>query len=181
MRACISLFSLAMLMGGCHEPTGDFGFRIDKVEARVGYQVVHARLQQRLSLSREATSAIEHGVPLELSVDLELRDARSLAMLADQQHRFVIRYLPLSRHYQLADLSGGDAETFPRLRHALAALATMELRLRTGPLAPGRYELRARTRLEQSSMPAPMRLPALLSAQWRHDSEWSTWPLVINA
>lgn len=181
MRACSSLLSLALLLGGCGEPSREFGFRIDAVDAQPGYQVVHARLEQRLLLSPEASEALEHGVPLEVAVELQLRDAHSLTLLATQQHRYVIRYLPLSRHYQLTDLSQGTAETFPRLRHALAALARLELPLGTGPLAPGQYELRARTRLEHSSMPAPMRLPALLSAQWRHDSEWSTWPIVIGA
>jgi hypothetical protein len=181
MRVCSSLLSLALLLGGCGERSQEYGFSIEAVEAQVGYQKIHARLEQQLVLSHEASNALEHGVPLELSVDLELRDAQSLTLLADDQHRFVIRYLPLSRHYQLADLSQGATETFPRLRHALAALASLELPLQTGPLAPGQYEIRIRTRLEHGSMPAPMRLPALLSAKWRHDSEWSTWPIVISA
>ena len=42
-------------------------------------------------------------------------------------------------------------------------------------------KLRTRLRLDESRLPAPMRLPTWFSAQWQHDSEWSTWPFEISA
>jgi hypothetical protein len=181
MRACASLLSLALVLTGCGKPSGDFGFSIEAVDLEIGYQRVSARLEQQLSLSPEAAQALEHGVPLTVAIDLELRDAATLTLLNDRQYLFVIRYLPLSRHYQLTTIAAGDIQTFPRLRHALAALASLELEFPTGALAPGSYEIRARTRLDKDRMPAPMRLPPLLSGQWQHRSEWSTWPFDISA
>jgi hypothetical protein len=32
-----------------------------------------------------------------------------------------------------------------------------------------------------SQTPAFSRLPTWFSAQWQHDSEWSTWPFEISA
>jgi hypothetical protein len=39
----------------------------------------------------------------------------------------------------------------------------------------------ARTRLDQQKMPPPMRLPMLFSAEWNHDSDWTTWPVKVPA
>ena len=35
--------------------------------------------------------------------------------------------------------------------------------------------------IDTRGLPAPMRLPALLSAGWQHQSEWSAWPFEITA
>jgi len=181
MRDWAGLLSLALLLGACAQPTGDHGFSIRSVDLRPGYQQVHVRLQQELAFSRDAIEAIEHGVPLTVTLEAELRDAHNLSLLADLQSHFVIQYLPLSEHYRLSGPEPGDVRNYPRLRHALAALGDVELDFRTGPLAPGHYELRTRLRLDNGRMPAPMRLPALLSVRWQHDSEWSTWPFDIEA
>ena len=180
MRAWLSLLSLCALLSGCGQPPGEHGFYLRSLDVRPGYQVVRARLQQDLKLSPEATEAIEHGVPLTLTIELELRDARDLTLLADDQHHFVIRYLPLSEHFQLTDQSRHETNNYPRLRHALAELSRLNLEFSTGPLAPGPYELRARAHLDNRHLPAPMRLPALLSSGWRHRSEWTTWPFDIG-
>ena len=157
MRAWLSLLSLCALLSGCGQPSGEHGFYLRSVDVRPGYQLVRARLQQDLKLSREATEAIEHGVPVTLTVELELRDARDLS-----------------------GRLGDETENYPRLRHALAALSGLDLEFSTGPLAPGPYELRARITLDNRYLPAPMRLPALLSEGWRHRSEWTTWPFDIG-
>lgn len=180
MRSCASVLSLFLALGGCTEPTGAYGFRIDAVQLRPGYQQIGAAFNQQLRLSGEAVQALQNGVPLTVRLDMELRDSDTLTRLADDSHRFEIRYLPLSQHYQLTGPVAERVRTFPRLRHVLAALSSVELTLGTGALAPGRYELRTRTSLENSRLPAPMRLPALFSKQWRHDTEWSTWPFEIS-
>ncbi len=181
MPLYVSLFSLVVLLCACVQTEGDYGFRIQAVLVSPGYQKIAARYRQDLRLSSDAVEALEHGVPLTMQLQLELRDANTLMLLADENLRFVIRYLPLIQHYELAGPGDGDIRTFVRLRHALKELANVELDFRTGPLAPGSYEFRARTRLENTRLPAPMRLPALFSDQWQHDSEWSTWPFDISA
>jgi hypothetical protein len=157
----------------------DYGFTIQDVVVTPGYQKLTAQYRQELSLSREAEQALEKGVALILIMDVELRDAGTLMKLAGNTDEYVIRYLPLSQHYQLAE-PGGAAQIFPRRRHVLNRLARLRLELQTGPLAPGRYEYRARFRLDNARLPSPMHLPALFSADWQHDSEWSTWPFTID-
>jgi len=87
--------------------------------------------------------------------------------------RFEIRYLPLSDHYQLIADGERPLGTFPRLRHALAALNEIVLPLPGDWNATGDWKARARCRLLERALPRPMRLPAWLSAGWRHDSGWA--------
>ena len=179
-RCFASLISSAMLLAACVQAEGDYGFRIQKVAVSTGYRALNARIDQQLSVSEAARSALEHGVPLTVQLEVELRDARSLTLLFDDSRRFEIRYLPMLEDYQLIDLHSGTHQAFPRLRHVLRALGDLDVELKTGPLGPGQYELRARSRIENARLPAPMRLPARFSPQWQHQSEWSTWPFEIG-
>jgi hypothetical protein len=183
MRACASLLSLCflVLLGGCARKESEFGFRARSIEVRPSYESVQTQLLQDVSLSQEAIKAIEHGVPLTLTLDLRLHDALNLSLLAAEQFQFEIRYLPLSDRYQLRRPGDGGGQSFMRLRHVTSALSRLDVRFDTGALAPGEYELRSRMFIDSRSLPAPMRLPALLTAGWRHQSEWSAWPFVISA
>jgi hypothetical protein len=177
----VSLLSLALLLTGCTKSSGDYGFQISNVSVSTGHQKIHARYSQNLKLSRDAIAALENGVPLTLSLDMELRDAFTLTLLADDSRHYGIRFLPLNQVYELSFPDGSETRNFPRLRHVMAEMANLNIDFRTGPLAPGSYEYRARIRLDNSSLPAPMHLPALFSSEWKHDSGWSTWPFEINA
>jgi len=181
MRSCASIASAVLLLAGCVQSSGDYGFRILDVQIRPAYQRLSTRYTQELTLSGEAVEALEHGVPLTVQLDMELRDSQTLTLLADQTRRFEIRYLPLTQTYRLSGLDDGSQQDFPRLRHALGDLSRLDLDFSTGPLAPGLYEFRVRTRIDERRLPAPMRLPARFSAQWQHDSEWTTWPFEISA
>ena len=111
-----------------------------------------------------------------------MRDAKTLTLLADQASRLEVRYLPLSKRFQLS--TPGEefpASNFPRLRHVLAELGELDLSMGTGPLAPGDYEFRLRVRLDRSSLPMPLQLPAALNRAWLHDSRWSQWPFKVSA
>ena len=136
-------------------------------------------LEQRLELSREARNALDHGVALTVVVELILRDAGSQTRVGSGLWSYEIRYLPLSQHYQVTALDSQSVMTFPRLRHALAELAQLELQLDTGALPAGDYELLARSSLDKNRMPPPMRLPAMFSGRWIHESAWTAWPMAI--
>jgi len=181
MRSCASLLSAILLLGACAQPAHDHGFSIRSVQVRPGYQRVTADFRQQLALSGAATEALENGVPLTLRLELELRESVRLTPLAEETHRYEIRYLPLNRRYQLTSFPEGRIRSFPRLRHVLGELSALNLDIRTRALAPGDYELRTRIRLDTTRLPAPMHLPVLFAPEWRHDSEWSTWQFAINA
>jgi len=136
--------------------------------------------RQKLALSEDARAALVHGVALTVELDFILRDASSQSRVAKFTRYYEISYLPLSERFQVADLSARTTRTYPRLRHALAWLSNVQLSFETGILPAGEYELLARSRLDTQRMPPPMRLPTLFSAQWKHDSAWTAWPMEIQ-
>ena len=179
-RLSASLISIALVLGGCVEPADGYGFEIHQVKVANANRKLIASYDQQLRFSREARDALDHGVTLTVRVELELRDATNLTLLFDDHRDFELRYLPMLEDYEVTDLATGERQAFPRLRHALNALGRLNLQFDTGPLAPGIYEVRARTRIDKLALPAPMRLPTRFSPEWQHDSRWSTWPFEIS-
>ena len=118
---------------------------------------------------------------LTISLDMELRNDTNMIAAKRDSRRFSLRYLSLSERYQVTEEETGELQVFPRLRHLLAAFDNLNVQLPTGPLPAGDYHLRTRIRLDERRLPAPMQLPAWLSSQWQHDSEWSVWPLTVDA
>jgi len=144
------------------------------------YQSLDIHLRQDLELSAQAREALEHGVTLTIRLELELRNDNNLIVARRDARRFQLRYLPLSERYQFSEEQTGELKAFSRLRHMLADMDEFNVRLATGPLPSGSYELRTRISLDESRLPTPMQLPAWFSSQWRHDSEWSTWPFSVS-
>ena len=155
----------------CGPRDDSFGIQLESIDAsqRAGMLTINAR--QDVRLSEDARSALRNGVPLRFRVDLALEP--SGGSVERQFFVYEVRYLPLSDHYQLSGpLPGEMPRTFPRLRHALAALGEIDLRLSEAGEDPGAYRLSLRSRLDRSALPGPMQLPAFLSSQWRLDSGW---------
>ncbi len=181
MRCCAGvLLSLFLLLtSGCGLAGGQARFEVSRADISTRGSSLDIRLAQDLRLSPAASRAIRNGVPVRLLLTVEVRDGASGTLLATEQHAYDIRFLPMSRHFQLT--AGDELQTFPRLRHVLRELSVLRMRVDAPPLAPGDYELRARLRLDRASLPAPMQLPSLVSRAWRHDSDWSQWPFTIGA
>lgn len=183
MRFCAKLLSVTvLLLAGCgSRDEVDHGFTIRDVKVTQAYQSLVVHLRQELVLSPQAREALEHGVTLVITLEMELRSGTDLINVQRDAWRYRFRYLPLSERYQLADEASGELRVFSRLRHLLAAVADLSVRLTTGPLPPGEYELRTRLALDERRLPAPMQLPAWFSRQWQHDSDWSVWTFKISA
>ena len=182
MRFCVSLLSFMLFfLAGCGQQDNvDYGFRIKDVSISRSYQSLSVRVQQELELSQQAREALEHGVTLSISLDLELRNDKNMIVVRRDSKRFSLRYMPLSERYQVSEEETGELRAYSRLRHLLAAFNYLNVQLATGPLPTGNYELRTRILLDEGRLPGPMQLPAWLSSQWQHDSEWSVWPFKVN-
>ncbi len=182
LRGAALLYAAAavLLLSACGEVDESGRFELSDVEARWSNGRMEVRFEQDLRLSPEARNALVHGVPLTLGVELVLRDARTQARVRRNKSFYEIRYLPLSEHYQLSGPGDENLRTFPRLRHALADLADLEVRFETGALPSGEYELLARSFLDKQKMPPPMRLPVMFSSRWKHESAWSSSQLEIE-
>jgi hypothetical protein len=183
MRFYASLLSVTvLLLVACSgQESADYGFVIHDVAVSNAYQSLDVRVRQDLVLSAEAREALEHGVVLTIMLELELHNDNRLMVVREDSRQYQLRYLPLSERYQLAGLEEHDIQVFSRLRHALAEIGNVNVKLATGPLLPGSYELRTRVSVDKARLPTPMQLPAWFSPEWRHDSEWSVWPFEISA
>lgn len=183
MRFCVSLLSITLLLlAACSKPaTDDYGFVINNVTVSNAYQALIVRVQQDLQLSAQAREALEHGVALTIVLELELHNDNRLIVVRKDTRQYQLRYLPLSERYQLSWGDNDEMQVYPRLRHVLSALGNVEIRISTGPLLPGSYEIRSRVSLDESRLPTPMQLPSWFSPEWQHDSEWSVWPFEISA
>ncbi len=166
-----------VLIAGCARKADDRHFALEQVDTNWSNGQLNVTVHQKLMLSSEAREALVHGVPLTLQLELLVRRTGSRTPVKKNTYNYEIRYLPLINHYQLTRPGALEIRTFPRLRHLLAELSTVEQSFSKGDLPEGSYELMARTRLDQKKMPPPMRLPMLFSAQWRHDSDWTMWPV----
>ena len=176
----LAMLLLLACLAGCTGPAASQRFQLTRIDATWSNGKLMVGYEQDLALSSEAREALIHGVPLTINIELTLRDASSQVRVAELVNHYEIRYLPLSDHYRLTVADGVSVKTYPRLRHVLAELSELRISLPTGALPSGNYEILARTRLDQSSMPPPMRLPVLLSSSWQHDSTWSSWPLELQ-
>jgi len=159
----------------------EYGFAINNVSISPGDQTLNIDLRQKLELSQQAREALEHGVTLTINLDMELRNDANMIEAIRDSRSFSLRYLSLSERYQVTEEETGTLQVFSRLRHLLAAFNYMNVQLSTGPLPVGDFHLRTRIRLDERRLPAPMQLPAWLSPQWQHDSEWSVWPFTVNS
>ena len=182
VRASILAVALALVLPastGCRDDGVTERFELRRVQAQWANGHVRVRVEQQLQLSGEARRALRHGVPLNLQMELRLRPAAGGSLLAETSRTWEIRYLPLSERYQLTPTDGGQARTWPRLRHVLAELARLDIDFETGPLEAAEYQVQVRSHLDARGLPAPMRLPALFDPEWRHASAWSAWPLQV--
>jgi len=171
---------MAVILGACSNANEISRFEIIDVDTQWSNGWLKLTLNQRLSLSNEARKALEHGVPLTVAMEISLRNILQQTRVKGETNTYEIRYLALSNHYQLS-MPDQSVKTFPRLRHVLAELSRVGFLLQTGALPAGGYELQVRTRLDRSKLPPPMRLPVLLSGEWRHDSNWTSWPVLVNS
>lgn len=126
-----------------------------------------------LRFSPTMLEALDRGIPLRLR--FELAGERGATRLSAQRE-LQLRYVPLARRYQVLDLQTGSSRSFPRRPQLLAALDRVRL-----PLAPEWAALRdggtlaLDLKLDQAALPGPLRLPALLSAEWRLTAKEFAW------
>jgi hypothetical protein len=130
--------------------------------------------------SMAVSEALSHGVAVTLVVETRIHPWRG--WLASQQqtrnHRFEIRYLPLSEHYQLTALKTGITATYPRLRLLLADLSEarwLDTHLSADKLGDKVWQVQARVAIDKERMPAPMQVSVWTDEQWQTNSSWWTW------
>lgn len=176
---CLAVLVLIIPLSACRSSMGEARFQIEGVRVMARAEGVELSFDLNLALSREAQRALQNGVTLTIELMTRLESVTNGGELAAATVEYRIHYLPLSDRFEL--LRGEQVSTFPRLRHLLAEIGRGRVALQAGNLPAGPYAVAARCRLDLQQLPPPMRLPALVSASWRHDSGWTSWPVELGA
>lgn len=167
-RIVSALAAIALLAGcGLREP----GVSIRSAAVDLGANPVLA-VDLDLALSPPMREALERGIDLTLAFELSPRDATQ----APVRRHLLLRYAPLSARYQLVDVERGNARSFARRTQLAAALDRVRLPLRADQLpadAPAGWELTVR--VDAETLPGVLRLPALVSGNWRLAAHRYAW------
>jgi hypothetical protein len=117
-----------------------------------------------LELPAQVREGLSRGVALVFRLELHHRRGRHVSWRE-------LRFLPLTRQYQVREAGTGYSRGYGTRAAALAALERWRL--------PGDVEgdVTARVRLDRTRLPAPLVLAALFDADWRLDSGTTTWPI----
>lgn len=121
-------------------------------------------LVMRIGLPRALRRGLQRGVALSFRLDLE-QGGRTVTRWRE------LRYLPLSRQYQLREPAADYSRSYDSRASALAALERWPLH-ELGALG----DVTARVRLDSTRLPAPLVLPAVFDRDWRLDSGTTRWP-----
>jgi hypothetical protein len=160
---------------------GRIEIRDGVTERRDGVYYLSARIDYRLS--REARTALDQGVALNIELQINLTQTRRFvwdAGVASLRQRYELSFHALTQRYVVLNLNSGESASFQDLASALAALGEVE-RLPVIDVAlldeDDRYEIALRSVLDIKELPASVRLLSLVYGNWRVASDWYTWRL----
>lgn len=137
--------------------------------------------QLKFDLSEEALKALEHGVAIDIVIEMEaLRQRRWLwdKTVVKHSERFSLERQALSNHYLVTH--NYQRQSFLSLHEALDYIGHIRdyPLLKTEQLkSEHQYQGRLRAWLDIESLPAPMRPTAHISSHWHIASTWHEWPI----
>jgi hypothetical protein len=172
-------FAIACLIAGCgalaQQQPGTLTIRAARLAGTGDLPVLEIALDCRLSGPMQ--DALDHGIPLTISVEVDASRWRWLPSDARAAQRFELRYFPLSRRYQLRDLDmTSDVRTFATPGYLLAGLNSLRLPLPvTFAAMPRGSQVRVRAAFDSSALPGALRLPALFEPAWQLSAPEYTW------
>lgn len=134
-------------------------------------------------LSAAALEALHSGVPLTISVDIEIvkpRDYLWDGKVADLEQRYELRYHALTEQVLVKHVNSGRNFTYPGIGAALRGIGHVsDLPILDKTLLENdtHYVGRLRAKLDIEALPVPLRLLAYVSPAWHLDSPWQTFSL----
>jgi hypothetical protein len=182
MRSSKSLASVvsiaACAIAGCgalaQQQPGTLAIRSARLAGATDAPMLELGLDCRLSGPMQ--DALDHGIPLTLTIRVDAGRWRFLPSTSSEQ-RIELRYFPLSRRYQLRDLDApADVRSFATPGYLLAGLNSLRLPLPAAFAAlPRDASAHVEAGLETAALPGALRLPALFEPAWQLTASEYTW------
>lgn len=159
----------------------DYGFVIERAELIPQGESYILNADVDYQFSEPAIDALEHGVPLTLKVRFKVlrhRDYWLDETILSETRRFLIRYHPLAKSFQISHEASGIPQSFASFSAMLDALG--EIRgwrtLPVGSLEPGKeYWASLSVSLDIEALPLPLRPVAYVSPSWYLSSPSFRW------
>jgi len=176
---------LACLLLALLAPAGALAAEFEVTRAEIGevngIYMVDAEIDY--AFGDEPLEALANGVPLTLSVEVEIKRKRRYVW--DERIARVVQVYELKRHelsdrYIVTNVAAATSRDFDSLADAIDALGKIAPIpvLEADKLAPGEdYRVRMRSRLDIEALPAPLRPLAYVHPGWRLGSGWHRWEL----
>ena len=135
-----------------------------------------------LKLENAPAEALRAGIPLTLSIEIQLLNRKSLLWkqrVAIWRYRYVLDYHRLSGRYLVENIASGQMKTFATLIEALNSLSRVSSseRLSKTMNLYDRLVVQLRVNLDTNELPAPLRLVTIFFPDWQQTSEWKQWDL----
>ncbi len=158
---------------------------VDIKSANLVYKKGNATLNADIDyhFSQTALKALENGIPLPLEVEVMVKSQRKWLWDKTELHETIgyqIRYLALSKSYELINESSGSRRNFASRRVAIDALG----RIRSMPVAKSFCPINERhcllllkVTLNREGLPLPLRPVSYVTLDWYLSSRWKQWPL----
>ena len=171
---------LWLLLVGLSALAAAADFTISDAQTRLQQGVYLLDADIRYQLSPEVEEALSNSVPLTFTIEMQVH--RDRALLWDEtvhslQQRFRLTYHALAQQYVVNNLNSNQLHSFPTRAAAMQFIG----KIRDFPLLDKSlldptqsYQISLRAELDIESLPAPLRLVAYLSKQWRLVSDWYT-------
>ena len=162
---------------------GKFEVRSAYTELLDGVYFLNAKVEYHLS--EDAKEALHNGVALTMEMQMEVLRPRRFWLdreVFGLTQRYELTFQALSQRYLVQNLNSGDLASFSTLSSATDSLGTVRhlpFLDETLLSSDKRYDVRLRAVLDTRELAGPLRLLTFFWDNWRHTSEWYTWPLRI--
>lgn len=175
---CVTLF--------CSNPLFAAEFQILELTTKRQEDVYQLQAKIDYQLSDAALEALDNGVPLTFDIHVQVQRESSWVWTIweeralDLHRRYLIRFRPLTKLYQVVDLKQGRKSSFVTREAALSALGEIDdvPLLSVKELLPDeQYLVKLKASLDIEALPLPLRPMAYMSSSWKLSSHWESAPL----
>jgi len=159
------------------------GFIIESAELNSDGEEYALNADIRFHFSKEALKALEHGIALQIDIEVQAKQTRKWLWDRNIRKKILrqrLEHQPLSDQYLVTDLDTGIKHNFDSFHHALEFMGSINdySFLELASLKQGKtYTALVRASLNTESLPAPLRLSAYVSSDWRLSSPWYQWTI----
>lgn len=135
----------------------------------------------KLQLDDEIIQALQHGVSLDIEIDLQVRRTRKWIwdkLIRETTLHYRLRHHPLSDAYLVTNMDTDTREQFQTLNEALSRLGSIDdyPLIDAEKLQEGRqYTGLVRAELNIEELPPPLQPATYVSSRWHLESDWYEW------